>query len=289
MSTNRQRAVTVATGVTTIAATVGGSVVGLATPAQALTAPTLNTTTCVAPNVATYNAAALAAYKKSAAYTKFDKPVVAAKLKLKKAKTPAAKKAAALALKKAVAAAAKNKAKALAAWTKLNTYSTYAGVATPPPVASDSTHPGTWNWGVYTTRILVKGGKLVKVCTAVNESAAGPVGVADTRTPQQKIDDLKTSQDTYQGINKPMSQTIPGTLPVLWFATTFAPSTSLAAVTAHVNKCATDAYTVTSAVCPKGGLTDPVTHLTGATYTVNGYQQSLQKALTVARANHKIL
>ncbi len=285
MSTNRQRAVTVATGVTTIAATVGGSVVGLATPAQALTAPVLNTKTCAAPNVATYNAAALAAYKKSPAWVKMNKATALALKKYKAAKTAAAKKVTKAAWLKAKA----KQATALAAWTKLNTYSTFAGVATPAavgiPVSSQPTHPGNWQWGTYTTRVLIKGGALRAVCTSVNEANAGNDQVPrQLASAQDKLD----SASLYQGADKPMSTPVPGTLPVLWFAATVGAPKTAAASAAHVTKCATDNWNTVSAICPKAGLSDPVSGLTGATYTVNGFKQSLQKALTTAKANKKI-
>jgi hypothetical protein len=126
----------------------------------------------------------------------------------------------------------------------------------------------------------------------VNEDAAGPVGAVDTRTAQQKIDDLNTSKETYQGIAHPVTpldpNDIPGTLPVLWSAALAVPSTSVAAVTAHVNKCVTDVYTLRTAVCIDGGLAQTVGGLTGATYTVNGFKASIQKALTTAKVAKKI-
>lgn len=279
MSTTTRRAVTVATGLTTLASGVGAGLVGLAVPASAATAPTLNQTTCAVPNVATYNAAVVAAYKKSKGFVKLHAATVAARKKLAAARTPAAK---ALWRKTVAKSLAKENA-ALAAFTRLNTYAVFTGSATPAPVAIDTPeHPGSWSWGTYTTRVLTKGGKVVKACSSVDESAAGNGTVAATEQ------DKATSRDLYQGIDKPMTLDIPGTLPVLWYAAAAAPSTSAASVMAHVQKCVADEYTVVSAVCPKGGLAQSVGGLTGATYTVNGFEQSLQKALTSAKAAKKL-
>ena len=63
--------------------------------------------------------------------------------------------------------------------------------------------------------------------------------------------------------------------------TIFAPTTATA-VTQNVQTCITHDYNTTTAPCIKGGLADPQTHLTGATYTVETFKLSLADALTKA-------
>jgi hypothetical protein len=68
------------------------------------------------------------------------------------------------------------------------------------------------------------------------------------------------------------------------YATTVKPAKTQAAIEANVNTCIHAGYTTTSVACPKGGLNNPMTNLTGATYTVEGYTTTLHSALMSAKA-----
>jgi hypothetical protein len=282
----RNRSLAVAAGVGAVVSSVGTTMLGFAAPALAATAPACDATksdAAVRATLNTTNAAALKAYLKSKPYLALH----ANTLKTKTAWVKAKGKAKTAALKKYKAAQVKEAA-AIAAFKKANNYTTYSGTATPPPIATTvpDTHPGLWNWGTYTTRILVKGGAVVNVCTNVDQTADGndamPQQVA---TAQDKLD----SQNLYQGINAPFATSdVPGTLPVMWYATLVKPAKTRAAIEANVNGCIHQDFTVNSTACPKGGLNNNVTNLTGATYTVEGYTTTLHAALTAAKSAKSI-
>jgi hypothetical protein len=255
---------------------------GFAAPALAATAPACDATKTDAAVRATLNgtnAAALKGYLKSKPYLSLH----ANTLKTKTAWTKAKGKAKTAALKKYKAALAKENA-AIAAFKKANNYATFSGKATPARIATTvaDTHPGLWDWGTYTTRVLVKGGVVVNVCTNVDQTNDGNDGNPPVvASAQDKLD----SQSLYQGIDKPFATNdIPGNLPVMWYATLVKPAKTQAAIEANVNKCIHAGYTVLSVACPKGGLNNDVTNLTGATYTVQGYTTTLHAALTAAKA-----
>jgi len=273
MKSTTKKSVSVASGVAAVATSVTGSVVGLAGAAEAVPAPVLSPTTCTLPSVAAKNAQLVAAYKAGKTY----KALVTATGKAKTAWTTHK------GTKAAYTKALGKQNAALAAFTRLNTYAVYTGVADQGTIASVTRNVNSvdeqWKFGSYTTRVLVQGIKVSAVCTSVNEAGAGKVGVFGGLS----VGDATTSRDLYQGIDKPMSEAVPGQLPTLWFAAAFGHSGSKAGVTAHVVKCVTDDYNTISTVCPKGGLAIAPGGLTGATYTVNGFEQSLQKALTAAK------
>jgi hypothetical protein len=282
----RNRSVAVAAGVGAVVSSVGTTMLGFAAPALAVTAPACDATktdAAVRASLNTTNAAALKAYLKSKPYLALHTNT----LKTKAAWVKAKGKAKVAALKKYKAAQVKEAA-AIAAFKKANNYSTFSGTATPARIATTvpDTHPGLWDWGTYTTRVLVKGGVVVNVCTNVDQTNDGnDANPPVMATAQDKLD----SQNLYQGIDKPFATNdIPGNLPVMWYATLVKPAKTQAAIEANVNTCIHAGYTVLSAACPKGGLNNDVTNLTGATYTVQGYTTTLHAALTAAKAAKSI-
>jgi hypothetical protein len=286
-TTPTRRAVTVATGITAVTASLGGTLVALAGPADAavLRAPALNQQDCQGiskKTLATYTAVQVAGYKKSKSYLKLAAKTAATYKVYKKNKKN-------VKAKRAYAAATAAQAAALKANTRLATYLLVSGGPVQPTAVTASLRTGNWTWGTYTTRLLFKGTvskkgtlgyKVAGVCSYVDETNAG-----NDETPRVVAtdEDKVTSRDTYQGLNKPMSLDVPGTLPILYYATTAAVPTT-AAITAAVTKCSTDSYTVVSVACPKGGLVVDMSGATGSSYTVQGYQQSLQLALTAAKS-----
>lgn len=228
-----------------------------------------------ATRITTYNNAVLATYTTSPAAVKLTKDV-AAKTKLWKAAKNAKAKAAA---KKALDASKKKQATALAAFKKTAFYYSYAGSVTPEGIAAPN-RDGLWNWGTYTTRIVVNKKALTAVCTLVDESAAGN-NLGATATEEDK----QTSLDLYQMPTVGMDQEFPGTLPIMWYATLAKPASDAATISGNVDQCIVQLSTVTTAPCIKGGLAfADMGGLTGATYTVGGYSGSLQAALSAAVA-----
>ena len=280
MSIRRNRGLAAAAGVGAVVSSVGTTMLGLTAPAIAVTTtPTCDATATdanVTAALGTTNVALQAAYLKSKPYLALH----AATLKAKVAYTKGKKAQKPLLLKKYKAAFAREIAGILA-FRKVAYYSSFSGMATPPRIATNvpTTHPGLWDWGTYTTRVLIRGGAVVDVCTFVDQTNDGnDQGTAASA--QDKLD----SASLYQGADKPMSLAIPGQLPVMWYATLAKPAKVQTAIEANVSQCVTQSYMVNTAPCIKGGLTDPTTHLTGATYTVQGYETSLHAALTNAKA-----
>lgn len=285
MTIRRNRSLAVAAGVGAVVSSVGTTMLGFAGPALATTAPACDATKTDAAVRATLNTTNAAAYK---GYLK-SKPYLALHantLKTKTAWVKAKGKAKAPALKKYKAAQLKEAA-AMLAFKKANTYTTYSATATPPPIATTvpDTHPGLWDWGTYTTRLLIKGGVLVNVCTNVDQTNDG-----NDATPRQmaSTQDKLDSQNLYQQINSPMTADPAGNLPIMLYAATVKPAKTQAAIEANVNTCIHAGYTVFSAACPKGGLNNSATNLTGATYTVEGYTTTLHAALMSAKAAKSI-
>lgn len=250
----------------------------LTTPAMAAApvVPTCNATdtdSVFAAKVNAYNAAALANYLKSPAVVAMNNAITKNDKLFKAAKTKAKKAAA----KKLLDAAKNKKNAAIAAFKKNSYYYAFSGDATPSPIAVAS-REGLWNWGTYTTRILVNKKTVKKVCTYVDESAAGNnLGTAATS------EDLNTSIVQYQMPDSGLDAEIPGTLPVLWAATLVAPATKATTIAANVTTCISQSWEEKSGPCVAGGLAiAEFGGLTGATYTVNGYKDSLQAALTKA-------
>ena len=69
---------------------------------------------------------------------------------------------------------------------------------------------------------------------------------------------------------------------MVFHAATYGSPATAAKVTQNVQTCVMQDYNTTTAPCIKGGLADPQTHLTGATYTVETFKLSLADALTKA-------
>jgi len=275
MKSTTKKSVSVAAGVAAVATSVTGSVVGLAGAAEAgtIAAPVLNPATCAVPSVVAKNAQLIAGYKAGKTYKALAAATAAAKTAWTKKKGTKAAYTKALGKQNA----------ALAAFTRLNTYAVFSGVADQSTIASVTRNVNSvdepWKFGTYTTRVLVKGIKVAGVCTAVNETVAGKVGVFGGLSTA----DATTSEELYQGRTKPMTEAVPGQLPTLWCAAAYGSPGSKAVAYAHVVKCVTEDFNTISAICPKGGLAMAPGGLTGATYTVNGFEQSLQKALTAAK------
>ncbi|MEI6374294.1 MAG: hypothetical protein WCP26_11000 [Actinomycetes bacterium] len=174
MTTRRHRLLALATGATAATASVGASLIGFAATANAVPNLTACSTTSAAASDATVtaqlngaNAAKLVAYKKTAKYKALHAATVAktaAWKKKKNATTLAAKK-------KSIAA----EAAAIAAYKKANYTTSFSYSYQPSGIdpTGSAALPGAWQWGKYTTRIYVKAGKVVAggVCNAVNESA----------------------------------------------------------------------------------------------------------------------
>ncbi len=281
MNNRQNRRVAVVTGVAAVATSVGSTMLGFSGPALAAgTAPACDATqsdTAFAATLAASNSATVKAYTKGKAFTSLHANSTKAKAAYGKAKG----KAKAAAKKKWQAAVAKENA-ALAAFKKANAYTSFSGSITPPRIAANQ-RQGLWDWGTYTTRIIIKGSKLSDVCTFVDQTNDGnDLGTAAT------AEDKQTSLDLYQGSTKPITLDIPGQLPVMWYAAVAAPAKTVAGIEANVQQCVTQNYTVTTAPCIKGGLTDPVTHATGASYTVGGFTGSLHAALTAAQTAGKL-
>lgn len=277
-----KKSLTVVTGVATTLTTLSASAAGFATPANAaVSVPSCDATlsdSAVTASLRTSNAALLASYKKSAPFKKLVAATAAKNVALKKAKTAKAKAAA----KKAVAVAKGKETAGINAFMKANFVYSTSGQNTPTAVAATD-RAGVWSWGTYTTRAMFKGGVLVNVCTHVDETNAGnDLGTAATE------EDIATSASLYQGMTVGMDQDIPGVIPVLQYAALAKPGVSKTAIINNVTQCITQDYLTTTAPCIKGGLAMEVGGLTGASYTVNGFRDSLQAALTSAKDSHYI-
>ena len=272
-----QKVVTMVTGAGTLATSfatnllVGGSAIAATTPSCDATATSAQSNAKVANANAGLSAAFLASSGKALHADTVKKQAAYAK----------AKGAAKVAALKALNAAKAKEATALATYKKLNTYSIFTSspqVGT--RVTSNDTHPGLWQWGTYTTQVVIKGGKLVAVCTSVDETNANndasPAVIATE-------DDAKTSKDLYQQIGVWDGADIPGYLEVLFHAAIYSPATSSAMILHNVRTCITNNYSTMTAPCIKGGLADPTSKLTGATYTVETFIKSLHDVLLKAR------
>lgn len=278
---NNRKKITVVTGLATTLTTLTASTAGLVSPANAATLPVCDATltdAAVTASLNASNASLLANYKKSAPFKKLVAATASKNAALKKAKTAKAKAAA----KKALAAAKAKETAGMTAFRKANFVYSTSGQHTPAGVSANE-RPGVWTWGTYTTRGIFRGGKLVNVCTFVDESAAGnDQGAVVTE------EDIATSASLYQGMAAGMDQDIPGAIPLLQYAALAAPAVSQTSILNNVSQCIVQDYMTTTAPCIKGGLALEVGGLTGATYTVNGFKGSLQAALTSAKSLHYI-
>ena len=275
MTTRRHRVLALATGATAATASVGASLIGLTATANAVPNLTTCSTTSAGASDATVtaqlngaNAAKRVAYKKTAKYKALHAVTVAktaAWTKKKNATTLAAKK-------KAIAA----EAAAIAAFKKSNYTTSFSASSQPAGIdpTGSATLPGAWQWGKYTTRVYVKAGKVVAggVCVKVNESAA----YVTNNTPQASAqlaeynltgNWVTTSEDLQAAALRGVGIDGKGMVGAA------APGGTKAQINARVN---TEVVSVFLSTLPTGAGT-------GASYTVQGFNQSLQLALIKAK------
>ena len=279
MSTRSQRTLAVVTGAGAATASLGASLVGLAAPAGAVPVP--DYTTCNANSVvandgtvnaalAKKNAAPLAAYKRTATYKKIAANTAAKSAALVKAKKTKNKVKIAAATKAYNAAlAAQNSA--LANYT----ISSSSGVSVPDASPSGSlTFQGDWTWGKYTTRVYVKGGKMLSVCNNVNENVNAKNTLGVTAHSVDPTDAWKTtSYDSYQsGAIPPMLDAALGKV-----GSYKGPATK--------GKILPRVHTLIVAPTGFSGASSPLGAGSGATYSVQGFYNSLQAALIKSKLN----
>ncbi len=273
MTTRRHRVLALATGATAATASVGASLIGLTATANAV--PNLRTcsTTSAAASDATVtaqlngaNAALLVAYKKTAKYKALHAVTVAKTAAWKKKKN-----ATTLAAKKK---AEKAEATAIAAFKKANYTSSFSGSTVPGAIDGTTSvnFPGAWQWGKYTTRVYVKAGKVVAngVCVAVDENVNVGNGTPDVASILTAHPDWVTTSQNLQDIvlsNKPVSADGHGMVET---------AGKLGGTKAQINA------RLNTEVITNFGATLPLGTGTGSSYSIQGFYQSLQAALTAA-------
>jgi len=248
---NKKKITWLATGVATIAANAINPLLVSPATAANVSLPTCDATQtdeAINATLATYNTAAINAYKGNAKYKQLVAAVKNAEKALKKAKGKS-KTAAQKNLNKAKA----KRDAALATATSEATVTQFKATVTGTPVDVDRT------WGDYSTRIFVKGGKVVDLCYSIDESM---VSESDRTTSQNDyisiwpLDDLATelvpgnSTKTAAQINTKFAEYVNG----YWFdmtAETYDWNTQLGA-------------------------------MSGATYTIKTFYDSIQAALLEA-------
>lgn len=268
MITRRQRVTALVTGTTAITASLGTALIGLAPAADAAALSSCSTSSAAASDasvnaqLARDNAAALAAYKKTAGYKGIHAKNLAAAAALAAAKRQHKPAATIKVLTAKAKAASQADANAIANFKKTHDVTSFSASVTPHAVAGDGTHPGNWNWGVYTTRIYVKNKAVVAggVCTSINESNAHNDAVPPVTA---SAEDLTQSADLYQA----------AVLPTLKSAALHGPAMNKAAILARVH---TEIVTTL-------GAADNLGTNSGASYSVQGFYDSLQAALVKAK------
>jgi hypothetical protein len=270
-----------AVGLTALSATIVGSL----SPAQAVT-PTLPTcdamktmtNTQIDAALKVYNDSKTGVYHSSAAYKAAKKKVtdataaVAKAKKIKNAKSRAAAvKTANAKLTSAKTALASAESKALA----VVHVKRFSATVTPNMVdatAGDPTYSGKWNWGTYTSHVLVKNKVVQNICLVVDETGAkSETDVVPTSGDATK--DLEVSVATYQEPVIPVLRTeaLNGDLNDQ--------SVILARVSAKVvSELFGDGATASTT---RTGYTN-IGSMSGATYTVEGFYNSLQQALLLS-------
>ena len=285
MSTRSQRTLAVVTGAGAATASLGASLVGLAAPAGAVPVP--DYTTCNANSVvandgtvnsalAKKNAAALAAFKKTPAFKKVAANTAAkaaALVKAKKTKNKAKIAAATKAYNAAVAA----QGKAVANFVKANYVSSSSGTSVPAAVSPSGSvdFVGAWTWGKYTTRVYVKGGAMIGVCNNVNEDVNAENTSHVTAHSVDPTDAWKTtSYDSYQSVSIPiMLQAAQGK------TGSFTGAATKGKILPRVHTLIVDTTNGFS------GAASPLGAGSGATYSVQGFYNSLQAALIKSKLN----
>jgi hypothetical protein len=221
-------------------------------------------------SLAAYNASKTSAYKSTPAYKALKKKVTDATTALKKANAVKASTKAAKATKaKKVAAATKvlNTAKGFESKAVNAIYvNSFSGVAVPTavPATSSSGAGGNWTFGQYTTRVFVRNGAMIDLCYSVDESDA--FAANDLEVVSYMTEEDKTLSLTYQYGELQL-------LPSLRTEALKSPAKSRAAINGNL-------------VTWLQSLDDTITEIganSGCTYTVQGFQQSLQAALVAAK------
>ena len=239
---------------------------GAASPAvPSCTTLNAHNDTGAAARIKSYNTSATNVLKTKSTYkkllanvTKAEKAVTAAKKKKGAAKT----KALAAANKSLASAKSARDAAINAVTLKLNT-----ATFTPNPVAAEAGSPAVadfWNWGVYKTRVISKNKAVVDICVTVDETNAKSEN--DVLPTAQNLED---SVSAYQTDNLALLRTE---------ALTGA-KVSRAVILGRVNAKIVE-FGGAAAVTTNGYTT--IGAGTGATYTVEGFYNSLQAALVAS-------
>ena len=258
------------------------SMLGTFAPAHAAnpaipTCGTLNSfdDTQAAAAIASYNAAQTNILKTKASYKKLEANVAKADKALKAAKKIKGAKG-----KKAVAAATKALNAAKAARTKAQDavfIKLFSATVTPQPVSAGLFGAGDnkdntklWNWGDYTARVMVKNKVAVDICVKVSEDASN--SKTTDNSDHATASDLNTSLTQYQ---EPY-------LPVLRTEALNGAKISKSAILARVaTKVTTDVdnfFGAEGPVVTAGGYVT-IGANSGATYTIEGFYNSVQAAL----------
>jgi hypothetical protein len=257
---NRAKKVTwLATGVATLAANSLNPLLISPASAAAPALPTCDATqTDVVSNsaVASYNTAAISNYKGGSKY----KQLVAAVKNSQKALKGKKGKAKTAAQKNLTKAIGKRNA-ALATATTAATVTQFKATVTGTPVF-ESTRETDLTWGEYSTRIFVKGGKVVDLCYSIDESM---VLEADRETSQNDFISLWPLDDITDGL-------VPGG----------SSKTAAQINTSFVNQVETYIQSFGSDLST-WTWSENLGALTSATYTAKTYYDSIQAVLIEAQ------
>ena len=265
-------------GVSTVAiaaGTIGSALlsIGSASAAPPVVLPTCDATisdAAMTSRLAAYNTSKTSAYKSTPAYKALKKKVTDATTALKKVNAGKATTKAAKASKtKKVAAATKvlNTAKGFESKALNAVYvKSFSGSAVPDAVVASSSSgaEGNWTFGQYTTRVFVRNGALINLCYSVDESDAYASNDLDVVSYMTEED--KTLSLTYQYGDLQL-------LPTLRTEALKSPAKSRAAINQNL-------------VSWLQSIDDTISEIganSGCTYTVQGFQQSLQAALVAAK------
>jgi hypothetical protein len=264
-------------GVSTVAiaaGTIGSALLSISSASAATVAlPTCDAAisdVATTTSLAAYNASKTSVYKSTPAYKLLKKKVADATASLKKANaTKASTKAAKTAKAKKVATATKalntaksNESKGL----KSVVVNSFSGTAIPSavPATSSSSARGNWTFGQYTTRVFVRNGTMIDACYSVDES--NEFAQNDLNPVSYMTEEDKATSLTYQYGDIDL-------LPSLRTEALKSPAKSRTAINQNL-------------VSWLQGLDDTITEIganSGCTYTVQGFQQSLQAALVAAK------
>jgi hypothetical protein len=274
-------------GVSTVAiaaGTIGSALLSMGSASAAVVAlPTCDaaiTDAAMTSRLAAYNASKTSVYKSTAAYKLLKKKVTDATTGLKKANAVKASTKAAKATKaKKVAAATKvlNTAKANESKAVNAVYvKSYSASVIPAAVAEPSLG-GNWIYGQYTTRVFVRNGVMIDLCYSVDESdefAHNNLTPESVMTEEEKLTSLNDYQNIDAFYDDPDAIVLP-LLPTLRTEALKGPAKSRAAITNNlVNFLVSVGFDAEAS---------DVGAMTGATYSIRGFHQSLQAALVAAK------